>query len=145
MVVGWLAATPVDAGAAGTPPPTGVMRCRRTFIVLAFALGILLSLPPSVQESLPERHLARHVVEVVGGLDLSALERDHGGWGSAAYHPATLLALLITATPPGVFPAARSSGRRMTRRVLAPKSPRRSTTSNKLGRCWSRCKRCPPA
>ena len=95
LVVGWLAATPVDAGAAGTPPPTGVMRCRRTFIVLAFALGILLSLPPSVQESLPERHLARHVVEVVEGLDLIALERDHGGWGSAANHPAMLLALLI--------------------------------------------------
>ncbi|MBP8198525.1 MAG: hypothetical protein KAX64_08190 [Chromatiaceae bacterium] len=46
LVVGWLAATPVEVGAAGTPPSTGVMRRRRTFIVLAFALGILLSLLP---------------------------------------------------------------------------------------------------
>jgi hypothetical protein len=32
-------------------------------------------LPPSVQEWLPEGHLAWYVVEVVEGLDLSALER----------------------------------------------------------------------
>nr|MBP8289509.1 IS5/IS1182 family transposase [Chromatiaceae bacterium] len=32
-------------------------------------------LPPSVQEWLPEGHLARYVVEVVEGLDLSDLER----------------------------------------------------------------------
>ena len=60
-------------------------------------------LPPSVQDWLPERHLARYVVEVVEGLDLSALERDHGGWGSAAYHPAMLLALLIYGYATGCF------------------------------------------
>jgi transposase len=32
---------------------------------------------------------------VVEGLDLRELERAYGGRGSAAYHPATLLALLI--------------------------------------------------
>jgi hypothetical protein len=31
-------------------------------------------LPPSVQEWLPERHLARHIVEIVDGLNLSAME-----------------------------------------------------------------------
>ena len=31
------------------------------------------SLPPSVDEWLPQRHLARFVVEVVDGLDLSGL------------------------------------------------------------------------
>jgi len=30
--------------------------------------------PPSVQEWLPERHLARYIVDVVDGLNLSALE-----------------------------------------------------------------------
>jgi transposase len=52
-------------------------------------------LPPSVQDWLPESHLARYVVEVVEGLDLSELERAYAGKGSDAYHPALLLALLI--------------------------------------------------
>jgi transposase len=52
-------------------------------------------LPPSVQEWLPEAHLARYVVEVVEQLDLSVLERAYAGNGSTAYHPATLLSLLI--------------------------------------------------
>ncbi len=52
-------------------------------------------LPPSVQDWLPESHLARYVVDVVEGLDLSELERAYAGRGSAAYHPALLLSLLI--------------------------------------------------
>ncbi|CAI06449.1 IS1182-like element ISAzo1 family transposase [Aromatoleum aromaticum] len=52
-------------------------------------------LPPSVQDWLPESHLARYVVDVVEGLDLSALERAYAGRGSDAYHPALLLSLLI--------------------------------------------------
>ncbi|MBP8289659.1 MAG: hypothetical protein KAX51_07645 [Chromatiaceae bacterium] len=40
-------------------------------------------LPPSVQGWLPEGHLARYVVEVVEGLDLSAMERAYAGRGSA--------------------------------------------------------------
>ena len=52
-------------------------------------------LPPSVQDWLPESHLARYVVDVVEGLDLSELERAYGGRGSEAYHPALLLSLLI--------------------------------------------------
>ncbi len=52
-------------------------------------------LPPSVQDWLPESHLARYVVDVVEGLDLSVLERAYAGRGSDAYHPAMLLSLLI--------------------------------------------------
>ena len=44
-------------------------------------------LPPSVDEWLPERHLARFVVEVVEGLDLRALIGSYRGSGSASYHP----------------------------------------------------------
>jgi len=44
-------------------------------------------LPPSIQEWLPEAHLARYVVEVVEQLDLSALERAYAGRGYDAYHP----------------------------------------------------------
>lgn len=60
-------------------------------------------LPPSVQEWLPEAHLARYVVDVVEGLDLSALERAYAGRGSDAYHPATLLSLLIYGYATGAF------------------------------------------
>lgn len=55
-------------------------------------------LPPSVQDWLPQSHLARYVVDVVDvveGLDLSAIERAYAGRGSDAYHPALLLSLLI--------------------------------------------------
>jgi transposase len=64
-------------------------------------------LPPSVQEWLPEGHLARYVAEVVEGLDLSELERAYGGRGSAAYHPATLLSLLIYGYATGCYSSRR--------------------------------------
>jgi transposase len=60
-------------------------------------------LPPSVQEWLPESHLARYVVDVVEGLDLSKLERAYAGKGSPAYHPAMLLSLLIYGYATGTF------------------------------------------
>jgi transposase len=60
-------------------------------------------LPPSVQEWLAEDHLARYVVEVVERLDLNDLERAYAGKGSAAYHPAMLLSLLIYGYATGCY------------------------------------------
>jgi len=60
-------------------------------------------LPPSLDEWLPERHLARFVVEVIDGLDLSAMVRSYRGTGSAGYHPALLLGLLVYGYATGVF------------------------------------------
>ena len=60
-------------------------------------------LPPSVQEWLPEAHLARYVAAVVENLDLSEIERAYAGRGSEAYHPATLLSLLIYGYATGTF------------------------------------------
>ena len=60
-------------------------------------------LPPSVQDWLPEGHLARYVVEVVEGLDLRALEQAYSGRGSLPYHPATLLSLLIYGYATGCY------------------------------------------
>ncbi len=60
-------------------------------------------LPPSVQEWLPEGHLARYVVEVIEALDLREMERAYAGRGTAAYHPAMLLALLIYGYATGCF------------------------------------------
>jgi hypothetical protein len=60
-------------------------------------------LPPSVDEWLPENHLARFVVEIVDELDISALERAYTGSGSDAYHPRMMLALLFYSYATGVF------------------------------------------
>lgn len=51
--------------------------------------------PPSVEDWLPENHLARFIVEVIERLDLTELTRQYAGRGSAAHHPAVLLGLLI--------------------------------------------------
>lgn len=60
-------------------------------------------MPPSVQEWLPEEHLARFVVEIVHRLDISSIENAYSGRGSKAFHPATLLALLFYGYATGVF------------------------------------------
>src|SRR5450432_3010945 len=60
-------------------------------------------MPPSVEEWLPQRHLARFVVEVVDGLDLSTMSKSYRGSGSASYHPAVLLGLLVYGYTTGVF------------------------------------------
>ena len=60
-------------------------------------------LPPSIDEWLPQRHLARFVVEVVEGLDLTAMSKSYRGTGSASYHPAPLLGLLIYGYATGLF------------------------------------------
>ena len=59
--------------------------------------------PASVQEYLPEDHLARFVVEIVDQLDLSHLVRAYGGTGLRPYHPALLVALLFYGYATGVF------------------------------------------
>ena len=60
-------------------------------------------LPPSVDEWLPEKHLARFVVEVIEGLDPSAMSSAYRGSGSASYHPRLLLGILIYGYATGVF------------------------------------------
>ena len=60
-------------------------------------------LPPSVQDWLPDDHLARFVVDIVERLDLSALERRYSGGGKDPYHPSLLLGLLFYGYAAGVF------------------------------------------
>ena len=50
-------------------------------------------LPPSVDEWLPEKHLARFVVEVIDGLDLRVMRGSYRG--SASYPPSLLLGILV--------------------------------------------------
>ncbi|HSO94163.1 MAG TPA: IS1182 family transposase [Candidatus Dormibacteraeota bacterium] len=60
-------------------------------------------MPPSVDDWLPERHLARFVVEVIASLDLRAMTGRYRGSGEASYHPAVLLGILIYGYATGVF------------------------------------------
>lgn len=63
----------------------------------------LFLLPPSMDDWLPEGHLARFVVEIVGQLDLTAIKSAYAGRGSKAHHPEMLLALLFYGYATGVF------------------------------------------
>src|SRR4051812_28866244 len=60
-------------------------------------------MPPSVDEWLPEKHLARFVVEVIAGLDLRAMLGSYRGSGEASYHPTVLLGILVYGYTTGVF------------------------------------------
>ena len=60
-------------------------------------------MPPSVDEWLPTRHLARFVVEVIDGLDLRVICASYRGSGSASYHPSMLLGLMVYGYATGVF------------------------------------------
>jgi transposase len=55
-------------------------------------------LPPSLQDWLPEKHLARFVADVTNALDLSKIIGIYGrkdGRGMAAYHPAMMVRVLL--------------------------------------------------
>ena len=47
--------------------------------------------------------MARFVVEVIDGLELSAMVRSYRGSGSACYHPALLLGVLVYGYATGIF------------------------------------------
>ena len=65
------------------------------------ATGFLL--PPSVDEWLPRKHLARFVVDVIDGMDLRAMSGRYRGSGSASYHPRMLLGILVYGYATGIF------------------------------------------
>lgn len=56
-----------------------------------------------VQEWLAEDHLARFVLTILNGLDVSALEASYRGGGSAPYPPRMMLALLFYGYATGIF------------------------------------------
>jgi transposase len=59
--------------------------------------------PPSIQDWLPEEHLARFVVDIVSQLNLQPLAETYAGKGYKAYHPEILLSLLFYGYATGVF------------------------------------------
>jgi transposase len=63
----------------------------------------LFLMPPSVQEWIPDNHLARFIVDVVAKLDLHPIRSRYAGRGSAAYQPEMMVALLLYGYATGVF------------------------------------------
>jgi transposase len=59
--------------------------------------------PPSVQEWLPDDHLARFIAEIVGKLDLRSLRARYAGRGVEAYQPEMMVALLFYGYATGIF------------------------------------------
>src|SRR5258706_3252604 len=62
-------------------------------------------LPPSVQDWLPEKHLARFIADITDELDLSAILSEYGrrdGRGQAAYHPLMMVRVLLYGYSVGV-------------------------------------------
>ncbi len=59
--------------------------------------------PPAIQDWLPERHLARFIVDIVSQLDLRPLAETYAGKGIKAYHPEILISLLFYGYATGVF------------------------------------------
>jgi transposase len=60
-------------------------------------------LPPSLQDWLPEKHLARFVIEIVDQLDLRTLKDSYVGCGLQPYNPVMMVALLFYGYATGVF------------------------------------------
>lgn len=60
-------------------------------------------LPPSIEEWLPENHLARFVVDAVEMLDLSAIYSQYGESGAPAFSPRMLTASLFYGYATGIF------------------------------------------
>ena len=60
-------------------------------------------MPPSLEDWLPENHLARFVMDIVAQLDLRAIKGTYEGRGSAAHNPEMLLGLLFYGYSTGVF------------------------------------------
>ena len=78
------------------------------------AVNQSLLFPPSLHDWLPERHLARFVVDVVDALDLGAIyasydEKD--GRGQSAYPPAMMVRVLLYGYATGVYSSRKIEAR----------------------------------
>lgn len=68
-------------------------------------------LPPSLEDYVPEGHLARLVYEVVEGFNTSGIEDQYSDLGQNTYHPKILLKLLFDGYTTGVRSGRKISAR----------------------------------
>jgi transposase len=55
----------------------------------------MMLMPPSLDEKVPEGHLARHISTLVDELDIREIEEGYSEIGCRAYHPRMLIKLLV--------------------------------------------------
>jgi transposase len=91
--------------------------------------------PPSVQDWLPETHVARFVVEVVEGLALRDLVDSYAGRGTAAYPPQMLVSLLFYGYATGVFSSRKHHERASSAVSILPATARQFTSAIRAGVC----------
>ncbi|MBT4525762.1 MAG: transposase, partial [Deltaproteobacteria bacterium] len=60
-------------------------------------------LPPTIDEWLPDDHLARFIVNIIKQLDLSEIYKSYGQRGSIPYDPKMLIGLIFYGYCTGVF------------------------------------------
>jgi hypothetical protein len=89
-------------------------------------------LPPSIQEWLPEKHLARFVVEIVEQINLQPIKASYSGRGSQPYNPEMLVALLFYGYATGVFQVGSWSAAPMTQWLSATSLPINIPTTIRL-------------
>ena len=68
-------------------------------------------LPPSVDEWPARQTSCCFVVEVIDGLDLNGMCKSYRGTGSACYHPALLLGVVVYGYATGVFSSRKLEAR----------------------------------
>ena len=76
-----------------------------------YQAGQIHLLPPSLEEYVPEGHLARVIYEVVEGLETGAIEEKYSELGQNTYHPKILLKLLFYGYATGVRSGRKIAGR----------------------------------
>src|ERR1700722_18406805 len=64
--------------------------------------GQMFLLPPSVEDFVPQGHLARVISEIVETMDTQSIEQQYSFKGQKSYHPKILLKLLIFGYSTGV-------------------------------------------
>lgn len=60
-------------------------------------------LPPNINDWLPQKHMARYIVDIVEQLDMSTIYNEYSTQGNRGYDPRMLLSLIFYGYATGVF------------------------------------------
>ena len=73
----------------------------KTFIGTNRGQGFLL--PPNINDWLPQKHMARYIVDIVNQLDMESIYKEYSTIGKRGYDPKMLLSLLFYGYATGTF------------------------------------------
>ena len=72
----------------------------------------IMLMPPSLEEKVPDEHLARYINKIVDELDIREIEKGYSELGCRAYHPRLLIKVLLYGYSLGI-----RSSRRLQREI----------------------------